>query len=419
MRFALVPKRLSNGTWVWLETYSRQDYLRFDREPQRKEPRFPAPPPATPLTPALNQKPASTPRRWRDVPQKVDLSDRLEMAFEPIIDVATEKIAGFHAVPITKDAEDRLDVIVSEDRVGLLEFGAWSVETACRLSATWPAGARISFDISRFMPMVGAIRERIEPVVTDLRFPPERFGLVVNEDAVAQASFDELKQLAELRQLGVAIALDCSTGNPAPSERIGQFRFDELKLRSDVAHETEVEAGDYSRWMKFAELTVALGTKITAVGVASEQEVSFVRDNGFTHAQGPHISAPVDARRALSMLIGDQTRRPHSYRPLREARAPLKRRVGVNHQGYCHEGEVHNLSTKGAMIDGLWNVPRGTRLALQFSDESWVWATVRWGQGDRTGVEFDHALDLARLSDGRDFAPVIGWREVTSQIKAG
>ena len=408
MRFALLPKRLPNGTWIWLENYWRQYYSGVGRKP---EGRAPTPTPS----------PAHEPKQlaWPTAPQTVDLSSRLELAFEPIIDVVTEKLVGFHAAPVPRDNEEGFDVVVPQDRIGLLEFGSWSIETACMLSARWPVGTRLFLDISPFMPIVEAIRERIEPIVSDLRLPPERFGLVVSEDAADRASPDELGQLRELQHAGVAISLDCSSENRPPIERVANLRFDNVKLRSDAARETEVEPGHFSEWMKFAELMATWGTGVTAVGVASEDEVSFIRESGFTHAQGPHISGPVDARRALAMLIGDQSRRPRSRHPLREARASLKRRVGVNHQGYCYEGSIYNLSTKGAMIDGLWNVPKGTRLALQFDDDIRVWATARWGQGDRTGVEFDRALDLSKVRDTHDFVPVVGWRQLQAHSEAG
>ena len=59
---------------------------------------------------------------------------------------------------------------------------------------------------------------------------------------------------------------------------------------------------------------------------------------------------------------------------------------------------VRNLSEGGAMIDGLWNIPVGGTVEIEFAPDSIVTAKVRWSRENRIGVEFHESL--RRASDG-------------------
>jgi hypothetical protein len=50
------------------------------------------------------------------------------------------------------------------------------------------------------------------------------------------------------------------------------------------------------------------------------------------------------------------------------------------------------ISTSGALIEGLWNVPVGTVFKLQISQDFFVGCTTRWTLDDRMGVEFSNPL---------------------------
>ena len=77
----------------------------------------------------------------------------------------------------------------------------------------------------------------------------------------------------------------------------------------------------------------------------------------------------------------------------------MLRKVVLDHNGQLYNGTIRNISTTGALVEGLWNVPPGTIFGIQVSDTHSVTATARWSQDDRMGVEF--AVPLRRDADGR------------------
>ena len=70
----------------------------------------------------------------------------------------------------------------------------------------------------------------------------------------------------------------------------------------------------------------------------------------------------------------------------------MLRKVVLDHHGNLYNGTIRNISTTGAMVEGLWNVPSGTIFKVQLSREHIVSCTTRWCEGDRMGVEFANPL---------------------------
>jgi hypothetical protein len=77
----------------------------------------------------------------------------------------------------------------------------------------------------------------------------------------------------------------------------------------------------------------------------------------------------------------------------------MLRKVLLDHNGQFYNGTIRNISSTGALVEGLWNVPVGTIFKIQLSDSHVVTATTRWCSQDRLGLEF--AVPLPRDASGR------------------
>ena len=86
-------------------------------------------------------------------------------------------------------------------------------------------------------------------------------------------------------------------------------------------------------------------------------------------------------------------------RSSRSPRQTMLRKVMLDHHGQFYNGTVRNISTTGALVEGLWNVPVGTIFQIQISEHHSVTATTRWCAQDRMGLEF--AVPLARDPTGK------------------
>jgi len=117
-----------------------------------------------------------------------------------------------------------------------------------------------------------------------------------------------------------------------------------------------------------------------------------VRMHGCSHVQGYIYSRPLSTADATTLLKTGLQVVARGPRSARAARQMMLRRVVLDHQGQRYNGTIRNVSTTGALIEGLWNVPAGTVFQVQLTQDFAVNCTTRWSQADRIGVEFANPL---------------------------
>jgi hypothetical protein len=90
------------------------------------------------------------------------------------------------------------------------------------------------------------------------------------------------------------------------------------------------------------------------------------------------------------------------------------RTIQIASGGYRYDAIIRNMSSRGALVEGLWNVPQGTPLTLELTPDLHLDAEARWSAGNRVGVSFVEAVDLAAFA-GSPAPPKIlrtrAWRD--------
>ncbi len=137
----------------------------------------------------------------------------------------------------------------------------------------------------------------------------------------------------------------------------------------------------------------------TAEGVETLDELDLVRMHGCSHVQGFIYERPLDCAAATERLRTGLAAVAKGPRSARAPRQTMLRKVMLDHHGQFYHGTIRNISSTGALVEGLWNVPVGTIFNIQLTDRQTVTATTRWCAQDRMGLEFAHPLP--RDSHGR------------------
>ncbi|MGH6633049.1 MAG: PilZ domain-containing protein, partial [Sphingopyxis sp.] len=118
---------------------------------------------------------------------------------------------------------------------------------------------------------------------------------------------------------------------------------------------------------------------------------------------------PMDLVEVLALLReGGGRVEAKGYKSAREARLTTFRTIRVGSGGYQYEGIVRNISSRGALIEGLWNVPPGTPLILEFGADQIFDAEARWSVGNRVGVKFAEAVEVDGLIGPKTATPAQG-----------
>ena len=145
------------------------------------------------------------------------------------------------------------------------------------------------------------------------KLPPHRLELEITESLLIERPDEVVEKLAELKALGVTIAMDdFGTGYSSLSYLL-KFPFDKIKIDKSFvrASSEDMVARDILR--SIASLGNTLKIEITAEGVETQEQVDFLRGIACSQLQGYYFAKPLDevdlARYLLTQFDGSVARK--------------------------------------------------------------------------------------------------------------
>jgi diguanylate cyclase (GGDEF)-like protein len=229
---------------------------------------------------------------------------QLFLLYEPIWDMGTRYVAAVEA--LLRWRHPKRGVLSPEEFMPLAEesglivpIGRWALEEACNRAAAWEvAGERIGVCVK-----VSDKQLNREGFVTDIRralqqsgLQPSRLTLEISETAVMHDVTLAGERLAEIKQLGVKVAIDdFGASGYAYHSDLRRLPLDSLRVDRGSLAASDDEA--YRNWLLEAILIVGreLSLAVVAKGVDSQEQAGALRGMGCTMAQGLFMGEPVSA----------------------------------------------------------------------------------------------------------------------------
>ncbi|MFC3173410.1 EAL domain-containing protein [Novosphingobium bradum] len=324
----------------------------------------------------------------------------LELFYQPVVHTASEKIAGFEALlrwnhPTRGWLSPAKFVPIAEDAGIIAQIGEWALRTACLDLARWPDSVRVAVNVSPLQFANPALPAIVTSALASAGVAAERLELEITESVFLNDDEGTDAMFAALKRLGVRLALDDFGTGYSSLGYLKKAPFDKIKIdQSFVRGACEKGSCNGAIIAAIVRLAEALGMETTAEGVETLDELDLVRSLGCSHVQGYIYDKPLDAGQAHARLadgVGVIARGPRSSRSNRRT---VLRRVQLDHDGHSYEATVRNMSSTGALVEGLWNVPEGTVFVVRLADGLTVRATARWCEDDRVGIEFAERVNL-------------------------
>lgn len=231
------------------------------------------------------------------------------MKYQPIMSLADSSIASFEALirwkSPTRGFVSPADFIpIAEDSGLIVGIGDWVMEEVCRQILEWNAilpetQFSVSINVSRKQLMLPLFAERVEHLVRGMGIQPDLIHLEVTESALMANTDTATKTLQQLRQAGFHIDLDdFGTGYTSLAD-LDNFPLDVIKI--DKSFVDDIAAGGRSMEVIRAVRTLgdAIGAKIIAEGVETEEQLRMLYYMGIDMVQGYLISKPLDPGDAI------------------------------------------------------------------------------------------------------------------------
>lgn len=231
-------------------------------------------------------------------------TDALDLHYQPIIDLASGRLAGAEALarwhhPDRGPLPPTVFVPLAEETGLVGQLDSWVLERACRdavaLRDSGVLGADAPMSVNVSARTVGD--PHLETLVRDTaaghHLSPQALVIEVTETAVMRDALAARRSLKALRRLGAGVALDDFGTGYSSLTYLRQLPVNHLKIdRSFVSDITE-SADDRAIAACIIELARKLGIQVVAEGVETADQLAILRALGCEKGQGYHWSRPV------------------------------------------------------------------------------------------------------------------------------
>lgn len=326
-------------------------------------------------------------------------NNEMELAYQPIVDSKSNVVSGFEALlrwnhPERGLISPSLFVPIAEETDLIGALGIWALQRACTEAVHWPGKLKVAVNVSPFQFADGSFPKAIENVLATSGLPPAKLELEITEGVFLQDSADTDSIFAALKKIGVRLALDDFGTGYSSLGYLKNAPFDKIKIDQSFVRGATVPGSRNSAIIAaIVALAEALNMETTAEGVETIDQLSLTRDLRVSHVQGYVYSQPVDNETLLANCSdGDWTIEPTGPAVQRSDRYAMFRKIAAIHDNHCYDIVLRSLSATGALIDGIYDVPVGTKFVLDFGDGQLAVSTVVRSTGSQQGVEFEERL---------------------------
>jgi diguanylate cyclase (GGDEF)-like protein/PAS domain S-box-containing protein len=237
--------------------------------------------------------------------------DELTIHYQPLIDVATQKIHGAEALlrwnsGVLGSVSPARFIPAAEDSGSIVLIGAWVLEQACLQLKAWHAlghdylvlAVNLSprqFRQSDLVPMIARI-------LKETGLPPASLELEITESSLMHNVSEVIAKLQQLVGLGVRLAIDDFGTGYSSLAYLKNFPVHKLKI--DQSFVRDLSSGEQSVGIVRTIISLAqtLRLEVLAEGVETPEQHRQLVDLGCQYLQGYLFARPMPAADMLSAL---------------------------------------------------------------------------------------------------------------------
>lgn len=245
--------------------------------------------------------------------------DRLHLAFQPLIELSSGRVAGFEALARWDTGNGHSIsptefIPIAEDSGLIVPLGQWAIGKAAAVLAEWDSqnGAIVDCYFSVNVSAIQLIRDDIAAVVRQAletyKIGGERLMIELTESAIIGDPDLALSVLSELKALDARVAMDDFGTGYSNLAYLQRLPIDVLKIdRSFVEHMVD-DRDKVAIVRTIQSLAEVLGMRTTAEGVETADQARLLSALGCDFGQGFLFARPLDSKAALDFWRQSLTR---------------------------------------------------------------------------------------------------------------
>ena len=229
-----------------------------------------------------------------------DLRDRLHIHFQPIYQITPRRLIAAEA--LLRSDDDMGGLLLPGQFMQLFEGNEYQLamhvlQQSCRHLRSWKSNSLyLHINVEGDVIMHPTFLEDMRSIARSEGIPLTQITLEITEKTLLNDQ--STTRVAELREVGVRIAIDDFGSGYSSLSYLQKFPIDWLKLdQSLVAPLSDEMAGARASEVVRAtvELAARLDIQVVAEGIESERSLAEIAPLGVNYAQGFYLGRPVDA----------------------------------------------------------------------------------------------------------------------------
>jgi diguanylate cyclase (GGDEF)-like protein len=239
--------------------------------------------------------------------RNADLHNELWIAFQPIVDIQTDRIIAFECLARWTSPElgvigPNVFIAVAEHAQIIGNLTKILLTKALTEAASWPVPVGICFNLSAQDIISPTMMATVLEIVASSGIDPARLEFEITETAVLQDYAAAAEGIAALHEIGVHVSLDDFGTGFSSLGYVHKLNLDKIKIDRSFVTDVDVSRTSQNIIKTIVDLCHNLDLKCVVEGVETDPQLFMLESLGCTLVQGYIFGRPVPAETARGLI---------------------------------------------------------------------------------------------------------------------
>jgi predicted signal transduction protein with EAL and GGDEF domain len=236
--------------------------------------------------------------------------------YQPIVDLGTGRIAGFEALvrwhhPQRGMVSPSEFIPVAEETGLIIPIGNWVLRQACHQLSLWhqeklkgiPLFTSVNVSARQFAQL--DLISQIDQILSSTQLNPLCLKLEITESAIMDNANLAAVILQKLRYREIQLSIDDFGTGYSSLSYLHSFPVNTLKVDQSFVQRLDGLPENLGLIPAIMSIAQTMGMSVIAEGIETPQQLAQLRTLGCDFAQGYLFSKPMDAQRAIDLIVSN------------------------------------------------------------------------------------------------------------------